>query len=92
MALGVNGRNGLAREDGVVRQRGLFSDSENDEERSNDLSATVIRQPCSKTAVSGGCKKRTNLSLGEDWQEDICNVAPNAAWDDEEQGVNGIKG
>ena len=49
VALSVNSRNGLARDDYVVRQRGLFSDSENDEERSDDLSATVIRQPCSKT-------------------------------------------
>ena len=49
---------------GIVRQCSLLDDSENDEERSDDLFFSVIRQPRSQgCSASGIVENDTNLSL-----------------------------
>ena len=57
--------------DSVVRGV-LVGNSLDDEERSDNLLATTIRQPSG--AHRGRSRASTNLNLIEDWPEDVCTL------------------
>ena len=71
----------------IARQSAMVGDSSNDEEWSDDLPRDV-RQP----AADWESKKRTNLSLCEDGQEDIRSVTSGTPRSDEQQGINSVEG